>query len=1001
MAKKGVARIIGETSPKVGTKLTYHVAEWHSGTSQSERNPANVNWQLYKENSNGSFDKVNLLVKGEQGFTFKWSAINKKFKLVGYLYQPEMSTSIEIRPQAGERSISRISFLDVNGNKLTQTPKYGQTLKIVIETINMFAETLHVSLWERDTMSDSGHDPNDNTKLWGEKEYVVDFESGKVIFDIMLSPVWAVQANKSLFEGGEHEFYLLVRGDGARTKYSVQQNLEDKEVLQQPSTGNSTPTSSQPSSTNNQPPVSSRPQPRPQTPNNGSQPASGNTEIQEPLKVENQAGANPVEGSGRTVTTVNEQKVEGLIDAYFAKKEYTKKTGEEAGTLEYEVKSNGNKTSTDAEKEKIAKIIFDKPAVKALTEKKEYTTVEAIKEKLTKEIYNNGDKITITTFKLGEEFKKITSAPLEDKVYLVTTSYLLEGKEAKIIIKEKDGIIKGSADAAFPVLELTEAQMEQSEPLKEEERNEKSEFKGTFKDDIVKIPIQLRPKSDEELAQWKEKIAKGKEEGEYTYTFNNENGTTINDDNKKRLSGIIVANAKEGKLENPKIEEGKTAYAEDVEGKLESKIYTKGESITFPLYKKVTEMLWLDVSCDGDLASYKEEFLKKEGAYFEIGKKCECEERIRAFMRVIRIAEGTGEYVKGTKTPRDPQLGYTTWFSGGGNNFTLSDDHPRVINSNSTNTLRSSAAGAYQFMSWKFDELNGKTVIFKNGYFQTAVPEIYTEASDKAKKYDAKGFDEIAQDRLCVIILKDIGAITKLLNDDIKGAISTSSGTWVSLPGATAGQPTAKMQETLDYYEEFLKEELAGNSHLHIQKGFLKDFDITCTCGNESSGSWRHPLDRMELRGWYGSGFYPGDSDHGDAEVRFSKHHEGLDLYAPVGTEVYACVDGEIYEDYISGTYGNTLGIKGTYNGETYYFFYAHLSERSVAKGDKVTAGDPIGKTGQSGNASGQAAKMDHLHFEVRTTSARTGGRIDPIATIDELKNDVITNPDQTTQTGN
>lgn len=43
---------------------------------------------------------------------------------------------------------------------------------------------------------------------------------------------------------------------------------------------------------------------------------------------------------------------------------------------------------------------------------------------------------------------------------------------------------------------------------------------------------------------------------------------------------------------------------------------------------------------------------------------------------------------------------------------------------------------------------------------------------------------------------------------------------------------------------------------------------------------------------------------------------------------------------------------------------------------------------------------MNYLHFEVRTTSARTGGRIDPIATIDELKNDVITNPDQTTQTG-
>jgi hypothetical protein len=83
--------------------------------------------------------------------------------------------------------------------------------------------------------------------------------------------------------------------------------------------------------------------------------------------------------------------------------------------------------------------------------------------------------------------------------------------------------------------------------------------------------------------------------------------------------------------------------------------------------------------------------LKKEGQYFVIGKKCECEEKIRAFMRVIRVAEGTGEYFKGTKEARDPQLGYTTWYTGEGNNFTSFDDHPRTINHNSTKTLYSSA----------------------------------------------------------------------------------------------------------------------------------------------------------------------------------------------------------------------------------------------------------------------------------------------------------------------
>ncbi|AZI33129.1 M23 family metallopeptidase [Kaistella carnis] len=78
----------------------------------------------------------------------------------------------------------------------------------------------------------------------------------------------------------------------------------------------------------------------------------------------------------------------------------------------------------------------------------------------------------------------------------------------------------------------------------------------------------------------------------------------------------------------------------------------------------------------------------------------------------------------------------------------------------------------------------------------------------------------------------------------------------------------------------------------------------------------------MELRGWYGSGFYPDSSDHGFASIRNSKTHDGLDLYAPVGTTIYACVDGEIYDDYISTTYGRTLGIKETYNGSTYYFLY-------------------------------------------------------------------------------
>ncbi|SKB49014.1 Peptidase family M23 [Chryseobacterium balustinum] len=65
----------------------------------------------------------------------------------------------------------------------------------------------------------------------------------------------------------------------------------------------------------------------------------------------------------------------------------------------------------------------------------------------------------------------------------------------------------------------------------------------------------------------------------------------------------------------------------------------------------------------------------------------------------------------------------------------------------------------------------------------------------------------------------------------------------------------------------------------------------------------------------------------------------------------------------------------------------------------KVKAGDPIGKTGQTGNANGQAAKMAHLHFEVRKAKMSKPS-FSPLTEIPELGKAVNINTDQTTQTG-
>lgn len=657
---KGIAAIRGEKLPRIDQEYFYEVASFYPGTVVG--NDQDIKWKLFTQEESGRWRELRGTLKRGRRVSFKFPQqwYGKKLLVEAFINNPEIKEppGMIIMPVPGERSIKRISILDRNGQRFTQPPKYGQTIMVEIETVNMLGETLSVGLWERDTMASTGHSAADNENIWGtDKTYKVTENNGILTFSFVLDAAWAIKANRSLFEGSTHEYYLLVKGYGAGTKYSHQQEVTDAVVRAE---NNATPQGGRAAPKQNRLPA--QPAPVPQTPAGGQNPPVPANRTPAPASqtpvtpapqvpntpatvpatpqtppttpVQQQAtipasglGADPAPvAGGKSTTTVEEEKVEGLTDAYFAKKEFTKKTGENAATFEYEIKSNGNKTGTAAEKKKIAGIILNKAEVKALSAKKEYTTEDAIIQALTKNVYNDGDKVSFQTFKLGPEFKRIPSAPLEDKVYLVATGYLLDGKQATITIKEKDGILKGAPDAVLSVFEITEQQMD--DPKAEITGTEKSTFTGTIQDGMVKIPVQLRPKEDEELKQWKEKLSQGKEDGTYTYTFNNEGGTQISADNKSRLAAIIVDNAKGGLRGNTKIEDGKTAYAKDVEAVLEIKTYSKGEQITFKLYKKIPELLYLRAQAQGE-RQHDKEFLKKDGAYFLIGKKCpRCEAEI-------------------------------------------------------------------------------------------------------------------------------------------------------------------------------------------------------------------------------------------------------------------------------------------------------------------------------------------------------------------------------------
>lgn len=225
-------------------------------------------------------------------------------------------------------------------------------------------------------------------------------------------------------------------------------------------------------------------------------------------------------------------------------------------------------------------------------------------------------------------------------------------------------------------------------------------------------------------------------------------------------------------------------------------------------------------------------WMKKDEKKHQI---CEYEARVKAFLRMLRVGEGT-----------DSERGYTTQFSG--KQFSNMSNHPHEIIS--ANGYFSSAAGAYQIMSDTYDGL-----------------ETYRT------KYNILNFNQESQDRLCIVILKhnyttdrpnsfynpiywknkdktirDVEKETKIkdrrkkfkgqqadiikliIDNDIKKATLLSSLCWASLPDSPYGQPAKTIQECKANYEKFLKEELTNKQtwKLHLKEGFLKEFGYSC-----------------------------------------------------------------------------------------------------------------------------------------------------------------------------
>ena len=257
-----------------------------------------------------------------------------------------------------------------------------------------------------------------------------------------------------------------------------------------------------------------------------------------------------------------------------------------------------------------------------------------------------------------------------------------------------------------------------------------------------------------------------------------------------------------------------------------------------------------------------------------------------------------------------------------------------------------------------FFQIN-QIISINSGYFEEEITENIEEklmntVNTEEKKLSEIKAEEIAEDEKINKVEK-VQGIIKITGEELAGSKENRIIKIKDTPTYINTNENLKNINGLNKknYKSSIKENVIENINV---KNIIDNQEVQRiqniqneNINNKNFGKILWPVKSGRITSKFGNRNHP--------VLKSVKFHRGVDIAVSLGTPVYAGIRGIVTFAGKRGNYGNLIEIEGS---DGIKVRYAHLSKIDVVAGQRVSDGEKVAETGNTGMSTGP-----HLHYEI------------------------------------